>query len=112
MDECCHLLNGYALQRRFTAFMIHLFIARQHAAQQCCDIDMGILSACLSRSGIISKWFNITSYFLKHIVIVAQFIHIHIILLIPSSKHLCEIRTGSPPMGALNTGGVHKCRDF
>jgi len=27
-------------------------------------------------------------------------------------KHLRKIPTGSPPAGALNTGGVYKFRDF
>ena len=61
------------------------------------DIDIAIPSVGLSvrplRSGIQWKRLNILSRYPNHFSFI-------------SIKHLREIPTGSPPAGALNTGGV------
>jgi len=61
-------------------------------------------SACPSHACIVSKRLNILSCFLHHtIAIHSSFVCI---------QDLREIPTGSPPAGALNKGGVWKCRNF
>jgi len=52
----------------------------------------------LSCCSIVSKWLNISSYFLQHTVVhYSSF---------PSTKH-CKI-----PKGALNAGGIYEFCDF
>jgi len=59
------------------------------------DIDIATVSLSvrssirLSRSGIVSKQLNISSYFLHHMVALSFYSF-------SNTKHLCEILTGSP----------------
>ena len=52
-------------------FFIILFLSRVSTAMLTRDIDMAILSfcpsVCLSRSGIVLKGLNVSSYFLQHV---------------------------------------------
>ena len=65
-----------------------LFIARQHTDARYWYSKSVPLSVRLLRSGIVWKRLNVLSYGFT------------------SVKHFHEIPTGSPPKGALNTGGV------
>jgi len=78
------------------------------------DIDNGPIvailsvrpSVCLSRFRIVWKWLNAPSYILQHMVVQVQSFQFF------NAKRACEIPTGSPPTGALNTAGLYKFRDF
>jgi len=49
-------------------FFYSLFLSRVSTAMLTRDIDIGILSVCPSRSGIVSKGLNMSPQFLYHTV--------------------------------------------
>jgi len=83
--------------------LLHWFLSRVSTLTR--DINTTILSVCPSyvRDTLVlyenGLTYSHSSFFLNH----SSF---------TSIKHLHEIPTGSPPAGALNTGGVYKLRDF
>ena len=56
------------------------------------------VSVCPSQVGVLLKWLNIGTRKQRHTI--AQGLYLS------DAKHLFEIRTGSPPTGAPNAGGV------
>jgi len=102
VNPTCMSMRGVLTSFSFLSRVSTLMLTR--------DIDIAILSVCPSVRDTLVLYENGLTY--RHSFFTMWPYGSPIILVLPASNIFTKYVTGSPPAGALNRGGVWKCRNF